>query len=168
MSRTVNTHPVTPATRVLDAARVPYETLEYEHDAAQVSYGDEAAAKLGLDRAHVFKTLVLRLGAGSSADAFVVCVVPVASSADLKAAAAACGAKKAKLADAADVRRLTGYVLGGVSPLGMRTPLRTVVDAGARTLRTLYVSGGRRGFEVALAPADLVRLTGAVWADVGR
>ena len=154
----------TPATQALSAAGVAFEELPYEHDPAARSYGDEAAEALGLDPASVFKTLVVSLDHGGHG----VCVVPVAARADLKAAAAALGAKKAQLADPADVHRLTGYVLGGVSPLGQRTTLPTVVDESASGLERMYVSGGRRGFDVGLAPQDLVRVTGAVLAPVAR
>lgn len=154
----------TPAVHALTEAEVPFEELPYEHDPAARSYGDEAAEALGLDPASVFKTLVVSLDHGGHG----VCVVPVAARADLKAAAAALGAKKAQLADPADVHRLTGYVLGGVSPLGQRTTLPTVVDESASGLERMYVSGGRRGFDVGLAPQDLVRVTGAVLAPVAR
>nr|WP_312608137.1 Cys-tRNA(Pro) deacylase [Kocuria rhizophila] len=154
----------TPAVHALTEAGVPFEELPYEHDPAVRSYGDEAAEALGLDPASVFKTLVVSLDHGGHG----VCVVPVAARADLKAAAAALGAKKAQLADPADVHRLTGYVLGGVSPLGQRTTLPTVVDESASGLERMYVSGGRRGFDVGLAPQDLVRVTGAVLASVAR
>lgn len=152
----------TPAVHALTEAGVPFEELPYEHDPAARSYGDEAAEALGLDPASVFKTLVVSLDHGGHG----VCVVPVAARADLKAAAAALGAKKAQLADPADVHRLTGYVLGGVSPLGQRTTLPTVVDESAADLERVYVSGGRRGLDVGLAPQDLTRLTGAVLAPV--
>ncbi|MDO4918411.1 Cys-tRNA(Pro) deacylase [Kocuria sp.] len=154
----------TPATQALTAAGVAFEELPYEHDPRVQSYGTEAAEALGLDPQSVFKTLVVALEHGG----FGVCVVPVAARADLKAAAAALGAKKARLADPADVQRLTGYVLGGVSPLGQRTHLPTVVDAGARGLERIYVSGGRRGFDVGLAPQDLAKVTGAVFAAVAQ
>lgn len=154
----------TPAVHALTEAGVPFEELPYEHDPAARSYGDEAAEALGLDPASVFKTLVVSLDHGGHG----VCVVPVAARADFKAAAAALGAKKAQLADPADVHRLTGYVLGGVSPLGQRTTLPTVVDESASGLERMYVSGGRRGFDVGLAPQDLVRVTGAVLASVAR
>ena len=154
----------TPATQALTAAGIGFEELPYEHDPRVESYGDEAARQLGLDPRSVFKTLVLALEPGG----FGVCVVPVAARADLKAAAAALGAKKAHLADPADVHRLTGYVLGGVSPLGQRTPLPTVLDESARGMERVYVSGGRRGFDVGLAPQDFVRVTDAVVAPVAR
>ena len=154
----------TPATQALTAAGVEFEELPYEHDPRAESYGDEAARALGLDPRSVFKTLVVAL----EPSGFGVCVVPVAQSADLKAVAVALGAKKARLADPGEVQRLTGYVLGGVSPLGQRTRLPTVIDDGARRLDRMYVSGGRRGFDVGLCPADLARLTGAGFAAITR
>lgn len=152
----------TPATQQLTAAGVDFEERAYEHDPRAESYGLEAAQELGVEARSVFKTLVVEL----DHDGFGVCVVPVEMRADLKAAAAALGAKKAKLAQPADVQRLTGYVLGGVSPLGQRTTLPTVVDESAADLERVYVSGGRRGLDVGLAPQDLTRLTGAVLAPV--
>lgn len=163
-SRNVNTGPITPATRALDAAGVSYEGLPYEHDPSVTSYGDEAAQALGLDPSHVFKTLVVSLDSGS----FGVAVVPVSTTADLKAVAAGLGAKKCRLAEPRDVERLTGYVLGGVSPVGTRTALATVVDASAEALATVYVSGGRRGFDIGLAPADLVENVHGRFAPIAR
>lgn len=155
--------PATPATTMLDAAGIAYEPHAYEHDPRVTDYGAEAASTLGIDAEHVFKTLVLHLDSG-----YGVCVLPVSHQADLKAAAAALGAKKAALAQAADVSRLTGYVLGGVSPLGTRTQLPVVVDASAENLERVYVSGGRRGFDVSLSPSDLADVLGASFAPVAR
>ena len=164
MSRKATRAPATPATRALEAAGVGYESLPYRHDPTAASYGLEAAHVLGLDPEHVFKTLVVELDTGAHG----VCVLPVSRSANLKAVAAALGAKKAVMAAPADVTRLTGYVLGGVSPLGQRTRLPTVIDVSARGLGSMYVSGGRRGFDVGLCPADLARLTGAGFAAITR
>ena len=158
MSKKKHGASATPATQQLTAAGVDFD----EHDPRAESYGLEAAQELGVEARSVFKTLVVEL----DHDGFGVCVVPVEMRADLKAAAAALGAKKAKLAQPADVQRLTGYVLGGVSPLGQRTTLPTVVDESAADLERVYVSGGRRGLDVGLAPQDLTRLTGAVLAPV--
>lgn len=162
MSKKKHGASATPATQQLTAAGVDFEERAYEHDPRAESYGLEAAQELGVEARSVFKTLVVEL----DHDGFGVCVVPVEMRADLKAAAAALGAKKAKLAQPADVQRLTGYVLGGVSPLGQRTTLPTVVDESAGKLERVYVSGGRRGLDVGLAPQDLTRLTGAVVAPV--
>lgn len=154
----------TPATLALERAGVQFEAMGYEHDPRVTAYGREAAEALGLPPQCVFKTLVVQ----TDHDDFGVCVVPVAQSADLKAVAVALGAKKARLADPGEVQRLTGYVLGGVSPLGQRTRLPTVIDDGARRLDRMYVSGGRRGQDVGLAPRDLAELTGAVFAAIAR
>jgi len=151
----------TPATVALARAGVPHTLHPYEHDAASTHYGDEAAAALGLDPGRIFKTLLADLGGE-----LVVAVVPVAAQLDLKALAAALGAKKAVMADPAAATRSTGYVLGGISPFGQRTPLRTVVDDSAAALPTVFVSAGKRGLQVELAPADLVRVTEARLAPV--
>jgi Cys-tRNA(Pro)/Cys-tRNA(Cys) deacylase len=159
---------VTPAVRALERARVAHRVLAYAHDPAAPAYGLEAAEALGLDPAHVFKTLVARLEGGARAGALAVALVPADRQLDPKALAHALGAKRADLAEPAATERATGYVVGGISPLGQRRPLPTVVDAGALELPELYVSGGRRGLELALAPADLVRLTGAAVAVIAR
>jgi Cys-tRNA(Pro)/Cys-tRNA(Cys) deacylase len=151
----------TPATAALTAAGVPFVLHPYAHDPSAASYGAEAAEVLGIDPSRVFKTLMVdvegRLAVG---------IVPVSGTLDLKAFAAALGAKKAAMADPAVAQRRTGYVLGGISPLGQRLPSPTVLDAGALALDTLLVSGGRRGLDIELAPADLVRLTDAVTAPI--
>ena len=153
----------TPAITVLSTAGVGFTAHAYDHDSASASYGLEAARALGLDPARVFKTLV------ASVDGeLVVAVVPVAGSLDLKALAGGVGGKRAELADPVLVERTTGYVLGGISPLGQRRVLPTVIDATALAYPTVFVSGGRRGLEVELDPADLVRLTAASTASLGR
>ena len=134
----------------------------YEHDPGAPSYGLEAAQKLGLDAAQVFKTLVVALDGKE----LVVGVIPVDQQLNLKALAQAAGAKKAAMADPMEVQRATGYVLGGVSPLGQKRRLRTFIDASAQSLASLYVSAGRRGLEIELAPADLALLTGARFATL--
>ncbi|MFJ2258371.1 Cys-tRNA(Pro) deacylase [Streptomyces sp. NPDC087844] len=153
----------TPATVALAAAGVEFTVHAYAHDPAHPSYGEEAAEAMGVSPDRVFKTLVADVDGG-----LTVAVVPVAGSLDLKALAAAVGGKRAAMADPAAAERTTGYVRGGISPLGQRKRLRTVLDASARGHTTICVSAGRRGLEVELAPDDLARLTGAVVADVGR
>jgi Cys-tRNA(Pro)/Cys-tRNA(Cys) deacylase len=155
---------MTPAIRAVERAGVPFEVLGYTHDPGAASYGREAAEALGLAPAHVFKTLVVQADAGRLA----VALVPVDASLDLKAMADALGAKRVALADAAAAERATGYVVGGISPLGQRKALPTVVDASAAALPRMYVSAGRRGVELAIAPADLVRLCRATTAPVAR
>ncbi len=150
----------TPATALLVKAGVSYRLHAYEHGSG-AAYGPEAAHALGLDPARVFKTLVADVDG-----ALTVAIVPVAAKLDLKALAAAAGGKRAKMADVAAAERATGYVAGGISPLGQRKRLPTVLDASAQGLETLFCSAGRRGLEVELAPADLARLTGATFAAI--
>ena len=157
----------TPATVALTRACVPHELHPYEHGSSQpgghAAYGLEAVAALGLDAGQVFKTLVARVDGR-----LVVAVVPVSGALDLKALAAAVGAKKAEMADPADAERATGYVVGGISPLGHRSRLDVVVDESATGLDRVWVSAGRRGLQVSLAPADLVAVSAARVAPIGR
>ncbi|MFD7285640.1 Cys-tRNA(Pro) deacylase [Streptomyces sp. NPDC059863] len=153
----------TPATVALTAAGTPYTLHAYEHDPASPSYGEEAADALGVSPDRVFKTLVADVDGE-----LTVAVVPVAGSLDLKALAAAVGGKRASMADPVTAERTTGYVRGGISPLGQRKRLRTVVDASAEAHATICVSAGRRGLEVELSPADLTSHTSAVLAPIGR
>jgi Cys-tRNA(Pro)/Cys-tRNA(Cys) deacylase len=153
----------TPATVALTKAKVTYTVHAYDHDPAAGSYGLEAAQLLGVEPGRVFKTLVADVDGG-----LTVAVVPVSGQLDLKALAAAVGGKRADMADPRAAERTTGYVVGGISPLGQRKALRTVVDATALDHSTVFVSAGRRGLDVELAPTDLVRLTAAVVAAVGR
>jgi Cys-tRNA(Pro)/Cys-tRNA(Cys) deacylase len=147
----------------LTRAGVTYVLHPYAHDPKASSFGVEAAAALDVSPDRVFKTLI------ASVDGrLVVAVVPVSGSLNLKALAAAVNGKHAELADTSRVERTTGYVPGGVSPFGQRKPLPTVVDAGAMRYETVFVSGGRRGLDVEVAPEDLVRLTNAVVAPIGR
>ncbi|MEE1942240.1 Cys-tRNA(Pro) deacylase [Streptomyces sp. TRM 70361] len=153
----------TPATVAATKAGVSFTLHSYEHDPASPSYGEEAAEALGVGPERVFKTLVAEVDG-----VLTVAVVPVSGSLDLKALASAVGGKRASMADPAAAERATGYVRGGISPLGQRRALPTVVDASAQRYGTVCVSAGRRGLEIELAPADLVRLTGAVTAPVAR
>ena len=152
----------TPATAALAAAGVPFVLHPYTHDPSAASYGSEAAEALGIDPSRVFKTLMVEVEGK-----LAVGIVPVSGTLDLKAFAAALGAKKAAMADPAAAQRRTGYVLGGISPLGQRLPSPTVLDSSAVGLQTLLVSGGKRGLDIELAPADLIRLTQAVTALIG-
>ncbi|OEJ27315.1 aminoacyl-tRNA deacylase [Streptomyces agglomeratus] len=153
----------TPATVALAAAGTAYVLHAYEHDPASPSYGEEAARALGVPPERVFKTLVADIDG-----TLTVAVVPVAGSLDLKALAAAVGGKRAAMADPVAAERTTGYVRGGISPLGQRKKLRTVLDASASEYETVCVSAGRRGLEVELSPTDLATLTDAVTAPIGR
>ncbi|MFF8928542.1 Cys-tRNA(Pro) deacylase [Streptomyces longwoodensis] len=153
----------TPATVALTAAGVDFTVHAYDHDPHHPSYGEEAAEAMGVSPERVFKTLVADVDG-----ALTVAVVPVAGQLDLKALAAAVGGKKAAMADPALAERTTGYVRGGISPLGQRKKLPTVLDASAGGHATICVSAGRRGLEVELSPADLAALTGATLAPIGR
>jgi Cys-tRNA(Pro)/Cys-tRNA(Cys) deacylase len=153
----------TPATVALTQAKVPFEVHAYDHDPAAASYGTEAAEAMGVAPDRVFKTLLADVD-GKTA----VAVVPVSGSLDLKALAGALGGKKAAMTDPAAAERSTGYVLGGISPLGQRRKLPTVIDESALAFTTVYCSAGKRGLEVEVDPADLVRLTGAVTAPIAR
>jgi Cys-tRNA(Pro)/Cys-tRNA(Cys) deacylase len=155
--------PRTPATVALEQAGVPFTPHVYEHHETATNFGEEAAAALGLREDQVFKTLVVAVDGE-----LAVAVVPVADRLDLKAIAAVVGGKKASLADPALAERRTGYVVGGISPVGQRSHLRTVVDQSASDHPTIFVSGGRRGFDIELAPADLVRVTSASTAAITR
>lgn len=152
---------MTPAINAAKKAKIAFTVHEYAHDPACASYGLEAAEKLNIDPARVFKTLVADLGGE-----LVVAIIPVEAMLGLKNLAKAAGSKKAAMADKALVERTTGYVLGGVSPLGQKKRLRTFIDASAQSLPTMHVSAGRRGLEIELAPADLMRLTGGTFADL--
>jgi Cys-tRNA(Pro)/Cys-tRNA(Cys) deacylase len=143
----------TPATRAADQAGIAYTLHEYDHDPRAASFAGEAAEALGLDTRRVFKTLVVTTG---GPDDLAVAIVPAADQLDLKAVG-----KRAAMADTARAEKVTGYVAGGISPLGQRRRLPTFLDAAAREFTTIYVSAGRRGLEIELAPADLVALTGA-------
>ena len=151
----------TPATVALTRAGVPFTTHAYEHDPAAPSYGLEAAEVLGLPPDQVFKTLFVEVDGR-----LAVGIVPVSRQLDLKAVAAAVGAKKATMADPSVAERASGYVVGGISPLGQRRTHPTVLDESALAYDTVYVSGGRRGLDIGLAPQDLVRLTAATVARV--
>lgn len=153
---------MTPAIECAKRANVSYTIHQYLHDPAASSYGEEAADKLQLDHRRVFKTLVVALDGKTLA----VAVVPVCCQLSLKSMAAATGGKKAAMANPADVERTTGYVLGGVSPLGQKKALRTVIDTSATTFKTVFVSAGRRGVEIELAPQALAQLTGASFASI--
>ncbi|NHC12253.1 Cys-tRNA(Pro) deacylase [Motilibacter deserti] len=153
----------TPATVALTAAGVAFVARPYDHDPSAKSYGLEAAQALGVEPARVFKTLLADVDG-----TLAVGVVPVSAQLDLKALAGVLGAKKASMADPAAAERSTGYVVGGISPIGQRKQLATVVDESALAHGTVLVSGGRRGFDIELAPADLVRVTGARTGAIAR
>jgi Cys-tRNA(Pro)/Cys-tRNA(Cys) deacylase len=153
----------TPATVALTSAGVAFTLHEYAHDPRAESYGLEAAQALGVAPERVFKTLLADVDGR-----LTVAVVPVSGQLDLKALARAVGASKAAMADVAAAQRSTGYVVGGISPVGQKRRLPAVVDESALTQPTVYVSAGRRGLDLELAPADLVRITEAITGRIGR
>lgn len=153
----------TPATTALTRAGIAFGVHPYEHDPAAPSYGLEAAEALGVPAEQVFKTLLVEGERG-----LAVGVVPVARTLDLKAVAVALGVKKVGMARPDHAERSSGYVVGGISPVGQKRPLPTVVDESAMAFEAVYVSGGRRGLDISLSPADLVRATSAVTASIAR
>lgn len=155
---------MTPALDLLKKNRIEHRVHSYEHDPKAASYGLEAVEKLGLEAARVFKTLL----ASSEKGELLVAVVPVAGTLDLKALAQAAGVKKAEMADPAAAQRSTGYLLGGISPLGQKKRLRTFIDQSAEPFETIFVSAGRRGLEVELPAAALAQQTAARFAAIGR
>ena len=153
---------MTPGINIAKKHQVTHTIHEYSHDELSESYGLEAADKLGVDACQVFKTLVVTL----DNKALVVGVIPVSSMLSMKLIAKVVSAKKATMADKSDVERSTGYVLGGVSPLGQKKPLKTIIDSSANQFTTIYVSGGRRGLEIELSPRDLIKLTKGKLAEI--
>lgn len=155
---------MTPGIKVAVSAGIAHQIHQYSHDPKAESYGAEAAEKLGLPPQRVFKTLVLALDTGE----LVVAVVPVSGMVGFKALARAAGAKKAAMAEAGAVSRSTGYVLGGVSPLGQKKALRTFIDESAQGFDSIFVSAGRRGLEIELAAADLAALCRGSFAAIAQ
>ncbi len=153
---------MTPAIKLLDRNKIEHSVHAYEHNSNTESYGLEAVEALGVDAARVFKTLICELADGE----YVVAVVPVSGQLDLKALAKSLSAKKATMADKAKAQTITGYVLGGVSPLGQKKRLRTVIDASAFEHTTVFVSAGKRGLDVELCPNDLTSLCRAQSASI--
>ena len=155
---------MTPAINAAKKAGISYRIHEYTHDPNAESYGLEAAEKLGVPAERVFKTLVAELDDGRLA----VGIVPVATSLNLKSLASAVGARRAEMADMAKAERTTGYVAGGISPIGQKKRLPAVLDASAEAHETIYVSAGRRGVEIELSPGDLLRLINGQFAVIAR
>jgi Cys-tRNA(Pro)/Cys-tRNA(Cys) deacylase len=152
---------VTPAVRALEAAGVPFTLHPYEHDPGAESFGEEAASVLGLDPDRVFKTLVVNADGRAA-----VAIVPVLRRLAPKAVAAALGVKRIEMCAPAEAQRITGYVVGGISPFGQRRRLPTVIDTTCQSYDVVYVSGGRRGLDVGVAPEDLIRVLAAVAAPI--
>lgn len=153
---------MTPAVNLLKKAKVKHQVHEYNHDPQHQSFGLEAAEKLSLNPAQVFKTLVVKLDSGGLACA----ILPVNHMLSMKALAKALGFKKAEMADKVEVQRSTGYVLGGVSPLAQKKRLPTIIDHSAQDFATIYVSGGRRGLEIEIAAGDLAKTSGAQFSSI--
>ncbi|MFZ3052207.1 MAG: Cys-tRNA(Pro) deacylase [Sulfuricurvum sp.] len=153
---------MTPAVNIAKKAKIVYTLHSYIHDPASVSYGEEASEKLGITADRVFKTLIAQIDSRE----LVVAVIPVSSMLSMKQIAKASGGKKAQMAAGADVERSSGYILGGVSPLGQKKRLRTFIDASAENFPTIYVSAGRRGLEIELSPNDLKMLCSAEFYDL--
>ena len=152
---------MTPATKLLKANKIDFSIHEYEHDANAKSFGLEAAEKLNLRVEEVFKTLLV-----TDEKNYFVAILPVHHQLNLKKVAQAVGAKKLKMSDPKDAERLTGYLVGGISPVGQKKRLKTVIDQSAVQLEKLYVSGGKRGLDIGLKPQDLAKVLSAIFADV--
>ena len=152
---------MTPATKLLKANKIDFSIHEYEHDANAKSFGLEAAEKLNLRVEEVFKTLLV-----TDEKNYFVAILPVHHQLNLKKVAQAVGAKKLKMSDPKDAERLTGYLVGGISPVGQKKRLKTVIDQSAVQLEKLYVSGGKRGLDIGLKPQDLAKGLSATFADV--
>jgi Cys-tRNA(Pro)/Cys-tRNA(Cys) deacylase len=153
---------MTPGINVAKKAKITHKVHEYAHDSSSESYGLEAAEKLGIPESRVFKTLVVNLDNKELA----VGVIPVSSMLSMKLIAKVAGAKKAKMAEPSEVERSTGYVLGGVSPLGQKKRLKTIIDSSAKHHSTIYISAGRRGLEIELSPDDLIKLVNGDLAEI--
>ncbi|NQU04091.1 MAG: Cys-tRNA(Pro) deacylase [Syntrophaceae bacterium] len=153
---------MTPAVNTLKKAKVAFTLHHYEHSPASKSFGEEAALKLNVSQAQIFKTLMVSLDNNELA----VSIVPVSGQLNLKACAKSMGSKKAQMADPKKAERSTGYVLGGISPLGQKKQLKTVIDSSALDFETIYISAGKRGLQIELSANDLAKLTKAVFAPI--
>jgi len=155
---------MTPGIRLVKKKKITHKVHQYKHDSANTAYGLEAVEKMQVDETRVFKTLVVRL----DNEALAVGVIPVSSMLSMKHIAKTFSAKKAVMADKSDVERVTGYVLGGVSPLGQKKCLKTVIDVSANNHQTIFVSAGRRGLDIELTPDDLKEACAAVFSEISQ
>ena len=157
---------MTPAVIAIKKAKISYQLHEYQHDPSSESYGEEAAMLLGLEESRVFKTLLVAMEGDQKS--LAVAVVPVARMLNLKAMASVLKVKKVAMANAAAAERSTGYVLGGISPIGQKKALPTVIDNTAIAFTTLFISGGRRGLEIEMSASDLAELTSATFSSISK